>query len=82
VIAARQGVGQPLLGCYQRQALELLAPAARAGEARLTETVAAIGPRLHEVEDPEALFNINSPDDLLMASAMLDGRRAYPNVKS
>ena len=37
--------------------------------------MAAIGPRLFEVEDPEALFNLNAPDDLLMASAMLDRRR-------
>lgn len=75
VIAAHDGVGQPLLGCYQPRALELLAPAARAAAARLTDVVSQIDPRLLEVEDAETLFNINSPDDLLMAAAMLDRRR-------
>jgi hypothetical protein len=29
-----------------------------------------------EVDDPEELFDVDSPDDLLLATAMLDRRRA------
>ena len=75
VVATRNGVMQPLLGCYQQLAGELLLSASEAAGQPLREAVAAIGPRLFEVEDPEALFNVNAPDDLLMASAMLDRRR-------
>ncbi len=39
----------------------------RAGaRGRLTEAVAELGPRLYEVADPDALFNVNSPEDLLV----------------
>jgi molybdopterin-guanine dinucleotide biosynthesis protein A len=81
VVAASEGVMQPLLGCYQHEAARLLADAARIGEAPVREAVAAIGPRLLEVGDPDTLFNVNSPDDLLLAAAMLD-RVRYPKVKS
>ena len=81
VVAASNGVMQPLLGCYQHEAARMLADAARIGEAPVRETVAAIGPQLLEVEDPDMLFNVNSPNDLLLATAMLD-RGAYPKVKS
>jgi molybdopterin-guanine dinucleotide biosynthesis protein A len=67
---------QPLLGCYQPRALALLADVAREGTGRLMDAVAAIEPVLLEVEDPEELFDVDSPDDLLLASAMLDRRRA------
>jgi molybdopterin-guanine dinucleotide biosynthesis protein A len=76
VIACSGGFMQPLLGCYQPRALELLAGAARAATAPLLETVGAIDPVLVEVEDPDELFDVDSPDDLLLASAMLDQRRA------
>jgi molybdenum cofactor guanylyltransferase len=68
---------QPLLGCYQPRALELLAGAARAGTGRVTDAVAALEPVLLEVDDPEELFDVDSPDDLLLATAMLD-RRGVP----
>jgi molybdenum cofactor guanylyltransferase len=84
VVVVAGGAPQPLLGCYQPGALELLAPAARAASAPLREAVAALHPVLLEVEDPEELFTVNSPDDLLIAAGMLDRRRAarYPKVKS
>ena len=78
---------QPLLGCYQPAALEPLARRARA-ESPLREAVAALGAATYEVADRDLLFNVNTPDDLLQASAMLDRARArrrrpgYPNVKS
>jgi molybdopterin-guanine dinucleotide biosynthesis protein A len=79
VIATTGGQLQPLLGCYQPAAAALLREA-RAG-IPLRDAVAAIEPSLLEVDDPEALFNVNTPDDLLQAAAMLD-RRRYPKVKS
>jgi len=76
VIACTQGEMQPLLGCYQRRALPLLRAKAQAASCPLRETVAALDPVLLEVEDPEELFDIDSPDDLLQAAAMLDRRRS------
>jgi molybdenum cofactor guanylyltransferase len=76
VVACVRGAMMPLLGCYQPSALDLLAPAARGTSAPLRETVAAIEPVLLEVDDPEELFDVNTPDDLLMAAAMLDRQRS------
>lgn len=76
VVACARGTMQPLLGCYQPRALQLLAPAARAGTAGLAETIATLDPVLVEVDDPEELFDVDTPDDLLQAAAMLDRRRA------
>jgi molybdopterin-guanine dinucleotide biosynthesis protein A len=39
------------------------------------QAVRGIGPRLVEVEDPDELFNVNAPEDLLHAAALLDRRR-------
>jgi molybdenum cofactor guanylyltransferase len=75
VVASLDGEMQPLLGCYQQAAAAPLAPAAAAANVPVRDAIAAIGPRLFEVEDPDELFNVNAPDDLLMASAMLDRRR-------
>jgi molybdopterin-guanine dinucleotide biosynthesis protein A len=72
VIASHGGVTQPLLGCYQPEAIRLLADAAYDGTARVRDVVAGIGPRLIEVGDPDELFNVNSPEDLLVAMGMLD----------
>jgi molybdopterin-guanine dinucleotide biosynthesis protein A len=74
VIATCAGRAQPLLGCYQPEALEPLALALKRPGVSMREAVDALDPVLLEVDDPEELFNINSPDDLLQASAML-GRR-------
>lgn len=78
VIAAHEGASQPLLGCYQPQAAELLGRAAAGADLPLREVVAAIRPRLMEVEDPDLLFNINAPEDLLQAAGMLDNRERHP----
>jgi molybdopterin-guanine dinucleotide biosynthesis protein A len=75
VVACADGAMNPLLGCYQPRALELLVGPARAATAPLLETIAAIGPVLLEVGDPEELFDIDTPDDLLLAAAMLDRRK-------
>jgi molybdopterin-guanine dinucleotide biosynthesis protein A len=75
VLAAHEGAPQPLLGCYQPQAAELLAPSALQATVPLREAVEAIGPRLLEVEDPELLFNVNAPEDVLGAASIIDHRR-------
>jgi len=65
----------PLIGCYQPRALQLLAGPARAGTDPLLETIAAIDPVLLETDDPEELFDVDTPDDLLLAAAMIDQRK-------
>ncbi len=78
VIAASGGRPQPLLGCYQPDAARLLAAAARRSEAQPGPAVMALGPRLLEVDDPRELFDVDSPEDLLIAASLLN----QPNVKS
>jgi molybdenum cofactor guanylyltransferase len=75
VVACSEDRMQPLLGCYQPRALGLLSGAARAATGRLMDVVAGIEPVLLEVDDPEELFDVDTPDDLLQAAAMLDRRR-------
>jgi molybdopterin-guanine dinucleotide biosynthesis protein A len=74
VVAAAHGTMQPLLGRYEPAAVRLLAGAA-AEDMPARAAVAAISPRLFEVADPDALFNVNAPEDLLQAAAILDRRR-------
>jgi molybdopterin-guanine dinucleotide biosynthesis protein A len=71
VVASSAGEMQPLLGCYQPQARERLRSAGFGPEVPARRAIAAIGARELQVE-AEVLFNINSPDDLLQAAAMLD----------
>jgi molybdenum cofactor guanylyltransferase len=87
VVASSEGDDQPLLGCYQPEALEQLQRAGLSPEAPVRDHVAALDPLRFEVGDPELLFDVDAPDDLLQAAAMLDTSRrrrapAYPNVKS
>ena len=72
VIACARGEIQPLLGCYRPTAARLLS---NVEDAPLREQVSAFPPRLVEVEDPHELFNVNAPEDLLQAAAMLDRQR-------
>jgi molybdopterin-guanine dinucleotide biosynthesis protein A len=74
-----RGAVQPLLGRYEARAAALLASAAIGAGAPLRETVLAIGPALVGFDDPELLFNVNSPDDLRRAEEIAGG---YPKVKS
>ncbi len=69
VIAADGDQIQPLLGCYEPAARSLLG---EAFDRPVRDAVAALGPRLLQVDDPQLLFNVNSPDDLLQAAATLD----------
>jgi molybdenum cofactor guanylyltransferase len=81
LVASSGGRMQPLLGRYQPMVTDLLAAREIGPEVRVQETIAALGPRVLELDDPDVLFNVNSPDDLLQAAAMLDCRRD-PKVKS
>ena len=75
VVASADGELQPLLARFAPAALEPLTEAARDPGVALRDAVQALGPALYEVEDRECLFNVNSPDDLLQAAAMLDRRQ-------
>ena len=74
VVACAQGAMQPLLGCYQRRALESLRRATQDGGRPVRDSIEALDPMLLEVDDPDELFDVDSPDDLLQAAAMLDQR--------
>ena len=73
VVACRGDDVQPLLGCYALRAIDPLRSGLPA-EAPVRELVASLHPRMLDVGDSELLFNINSPEDLLHAAAILDGR--------
>jgi molybdopterin-guanine dinucleotide biosynthesis protein A len=75
VIATGPGGMQPLLGCYRQAALGPLSAVPAGSDVTMRDRVAALRPRLLEIDDPDALFNVNGPDDLLHAAAMLDQRR-------
>jgi molybdopterin-guanine dinucleotide biosynthesis protein A len=75
VVATTQGALQPLLACYRPSALGPLSAAIPDGRP-LRETIAALAPVRYEIADHEALFNVNTPSDLLQAAAMLGRRRA------
>jgi molybdenum cofactor guanylyltransferase len=70
VIASCRGVPRPLLGCYQPAAAPGLERAAHEGVSP-EDAVRALEPLLFEVENELELFDVNTPDDLLQASAML-----------
>jgi molybdopterin-guanine dinucleotide biosynthesis protein A len=78
VVACRGPDVQPLLGCYAPLAIDPLRNWLPA-DAPVRELVASLHPRMLEVGDPELLFNIDSPEELLHAAGILDGRaRARP----
>jgi molybdopterin-guanine dinucleotide biosynthesis protein A len=66
------GAMLPLLALYLPAAVDLLRRVPRRTDAPLRDLVAAIGPRLLEVDNPDAFFNVNAPEDLLHAAALLD----------
>ena len=76
VIASGEGVEQPLLGRYEPESAELLHALMDEPGLPLRRAVAQIGARVIELEDPQTLFNINAPEDLLQAAALLDRRWA------
>jgi molybdopterin-guanine dinucleotide biosynthesis protein A len=73
VVACRDTDVQPLLGCYAPRALHPLR-SLLAAHAPVRELVGSLHPRMLDVGDHELLFDIDSPEDLLHAAAILDGR--------
>ena len=71
VAASHGGRLQPLLARYEPEALEPLAAALRTEGTSVRDAVGAVGVRPHEVSDETFLFNVNSPEDLLQAGALL-----------
>jgi molybdopterin-guanine dinucleotide biosynthesis protein A len=80
VVPRAGGRLQPLLARYEPQALEPLAAAlASAPLGSLTGVVEALPPRELPLDDEEAFFNVNLPEDLLTATAMMD--RTDPSAR-
>jgi molybdopterin-guanine dinucleotide biosynthesis protein A len=81
VVPTCDGLLQPLLALYLPRAAAALGPGALAASRPLRQEIAAIGPRLLEFEDRRAFFNVNTPEDLTRARAILErSSDAYPNV--
>jgi molybdenum cofactor guanylyltransferase len=73
VVPFAAGRLQPLLARYEPAALAPLEQAlADPRPAPLTDAVAALRPRVIELADDRAFFNVNLPEDLLTATAMMD----------
>lgn len=64
---------QPLCARYEASALAALQDFDQ--DRGAVETVLAMGPAILEWADEQAFFNVNSPDDLLQAAALLADRR-------
>lgn len=77
VVAAVDGVAQPLLGRYEPGCAALLQTAALEGRVAMRAVVAALGARALELDGDE-LLNVNTPEDLRRAEARL---RDQPKVK-
>jgi molybdopterin-guanine dinucleotide biosynthesis protein A len=72
IVPRAAGALQPLCARYDPPALAALTgfdPAAGA-----QEVVAALGPKILTWPDDEPFFNVNAPEDLLQAAALLGGR--------
>jgi molybdenum cofactor guanylyltransferase len=73
VVPRAGGRLQPLFARYEPGALAPLRAALGEAElGRLTDVVAALGVRVLEVGDERAFFNVNVPEDLLTAAALMD----------
>ncbi|HEY5318105.1 MAG TPA: molybdenum cofactor guanylyltransferase [Solirubrobacteraceae bacterium] len=72
VIPLCDGELQPLLALYLPEAAAALESAAAEATGSLRAEVAAIGPRLLDIEDRRPFFNVNTPEDLRRAAAILD----------
>lgn len=73
VVPCVDGRLQPLLARYGPAAHAPLAAALRRDPLpSVTEAVAALQPRVLELDDPQPFFNVNAPEDLLTAAGLLD----------
>ena len=72
VVPRAAGGLQPLCARYDSRALTALAACDFASPAR--DVVAAMSPRIVDWPDDEPFFNVNHPEDILQAAALLSGR--------
>jgi molybdopterin-guanine dinucleotide biosynthesis protein A len=72
IVPRAAGRLQPLCALYGPQALGALA--GFDPEARATDVVESLGPAVVEIDDEQAFFNINAPEDLLQASTLIGAR--------
>jgi molybdopterin-guanine dinucleotide biosynthesis protein A len=73
VVPRAGGRLQPLLARYAPSAYAPLAAALRAEPLpSLSGAVAALEPRVLELDDAQPFFNVNAPEDLLTAAGLLD----------
>jgi molybdenum cofactor guanylyltransferase len=80
VVPRAEGRLQPLFARYEPAALGPLSAELAAPErlGRLTDIVAALAPRVLDVADERPFFNVNAPEDLLTAAALMDDMGARP----
>jgi molybdopterin-guanine dinucleotide biosynthesis protein A len=73
VVPRAGGRLQPLLARYAPAShAPLVAALRRDPPPPLTDAVAALSPRVIELDDERPFFNVNAPEDLLTAAALLD----------
>ena len=72
VVPRAAGRLQPLCARYDPRALTALAACDFAAPVR--DVVAALSPRIVDWPDDEPFFNVNRPEDILQAAALLGGR--------
>jgi len=72
VIPRAAGRLQPLLALYHPEALTVL-DAMEQGE-RATDVVERLDPVVLDIDDDDAFFNVNAPEDVLQASALMASR--------
>jgi len=75
-VARAGGRMQPLCARYEVAALEVLG--GFAPEDRTTVLVERLAPAIVDVEDEDELLNVNAPEDLWHASALLRRRGVTP----
>jgi molybdopterin-guanine dinucleotide biosynthesis protein A len=72
VVPRASGRLQPLCARYDPRALTALAGCDFTAPTR--DVVAGLSPRILDWPDDEPFFNVNHPEDILQAAALLDGR--------
>ena len=72
VVPRASGSLQPLCARYDPRALTALAACDFGAPVR--DVVAALSPRIVDWPDDEPFFNVNHPEDILQAAALLSGR--------
>jgi len=80
VVPRAGGRLQPLLARYGPAAYAALAEALRQDPLpSVTDAVSALRPRVLDIEDEQAFFNVNVPEDLLTAAGLLDRGTPWPD---